>query len=356
MYIMKKRFTKVVCLIITIAMVMSIITACSGGEQSTAQTTETSQNGEAKTSEEFSVPNRVDLTIVGGSIGGAWAAIGEGVGEVVRRSFPGSNTAYEVGQEAANLALVSAGKVQLGIAHTGLIKMASEGQPPFDRKMDNLRAITVLYGEAAQHFLIKADTGITSFEDLKTKKYPLKLNLNTADSFMEIVGKKCLEAYGITYDDIKSWGGSVDFMSMSNSIDLMRDGKLEAYSNVIQIPSSHIVDASTTMKLNLLSMTDEAIEKVNAELGTYKTVIPKDKYNFLNEDVPTVAATVILFASTDLSDGEAYAIVKAIDENMEYFKGIHSSLADLTLEKMKEVSPVPLHPGAEKYYKEKGVL
>jgi len=327
-----------------------MITACSGGEKSSTQAGETQNSGE------FKVPDKIDVTIVGGSIGGAWAAIGEGVGEVIRRSYPGSNTAYEVGQEAANIALVSSGKVQLGIAHTGLIKMASEGQAPFNKKMDNLRAITVLYGEAAQHFLIKIDTGIASFEDIKNKQYPLKLNLNTADSFMEIVGKKCLEAYGITYNDIKSWGGSVDFMSMSNSIDLMRDGKLEAYSNVIQIPSSHIVDASTTMKLNLLSMTDEAIEKVNAELGTYKTVIPKDKYNFLNEDVPTVAATVILFASKDLSDGEAYAIVKAIDENMDYFKGIHSSLADLSLEKMKEVSPVPLHPGAEKYYKEKGVL
>ncbi|WP_372995012.1 TAXI family TRAP transporter solute-binding subunit [Lutispora sp.] len=347
---MKNRFTKVTSLIIAIIMVMSLITACSGGGQEKAPNEGSQQSGE------FKEPDKLNVTIVGGSIGGAWAAIGEGVGEVIRRSYAGSNTAYEVGQEAANLALVSAGKVQLGIAHTGLIKMASEGQAPFNRKMENLRALTVLYGEAAEHFLIKADTGITSFEDLKNKKYPLKVNFNTADSFMEIVGKKCLEANGITYEDLKSWGGAVDFMSMGNSIDLMRDGKLEAYSNVIQVPSSHIVDASTNLKLNLLPMTDEAIEKVNAELGTYKTTISKEKYSFLNEDVPTVAATVVLFASTDLTDGEAYAIVKAIDENMDYFKGIHASLGDLTLEKMTEVAPVPLHPGAEKYYKEKGVL
>ena len=73
----------------------------------------------------FSAPaqaaQKLDLAICGGSIGGAWAAIGEGVGEVVRRSYPGSNTAYEVGQEAANLALVSRGKIQLGIAQIGAV-------------------------------------------------------------------------------------------------------------------------------------------------------------------------------------------------------------------------------------------
>lgn len=345
---MKRKFTRLTSVILSIIMVMSLVTACSGGEKAPGE-----KSGEAA---EFKAPDKIDVTIVGGSIGGAWAAIGEGVGEVIRRSYSGSNTAYEVGQEAANIALVSAGKIQLGIAHTGLIKMASEGKAPFNKNMDNLRALTVLYGEAAQHFLIKADTGIKNFDDLRDKKYPLKLNLNTADSFMEIVGKEALKASGITYEDIKAWGGSVDFMSMGNSIDLMRDGKLQAYSNVIQVPSSHIVDASTNLKLDLLPLSDEAIEKVNAELGTYKTIIPKDKYSFLENDVPTVAATVVLFASTDLSDGEAYAIVKSLDENLSYFKGIHASLADLDLKKMTEVSPVPLHPGAEKYYKEKGVL
>ena len=97
---------------------------------------------------------KLDLAICGGSIGGAWAAIGEGVGEVVRRSYPGSNTAYEVGQEAANLALVSRGKIQLGIAHAQLIKMATDGKQPFKKKIDNLRALCVLYKGAVEHFII----------------------------------------------------------------------------------------------------------------------------------------------------------------------------------------------------------
>lgn len=334
------RFLVVAVLILSLV----IAAGCGGGKKEPAK-----DQKDQKVS-------KLNLTITGGSIGGAWAAIGEGVGEVIRRSYPGSNTAYEVGQEAANVSLVSRGKVQLGIAHSGLLKMAIDGKEPFKNKMDNLRALTVLYGEAAQHLIVRADSGITSYADIKSKKYPIKINENTKASFMEIVGRECLKANGISYADIAAWGGKVDFMSMSSSLDLMRDGKLDAYSNVIQVPASHVIDLATTTKLVLLPMSDEAIAKVNAELGTYKTVIPKAKYGFLKEDVPTVAATVVLFTSKELPDAEAYAIIKAIEDNMKYFQGIHGSLKGLDLKAMTKVSPVPLHPGAEKYYKEKGAL
>ena len=307
-------------------------------------------------SQEASAPvdgeEAMKLTIVGGSIGGAWASIGEGTGEVIRRSYPGSVVAYEVGQEAANVALVSTGKVDLGIAHTGLLKLAADGAAPFDQPLDNLRGIAVLYGEAAQQFLILKSLGFQTLEDIKEAQYGLKINFNTKDSFMELVGKACLEAAGITYDDLTSWGGAVDFISMTSSIDLMRDGKIEAYSNLIQVPSSNIVDAATSLDLTLLSLSDEVIDTVNQEFGTYRTTIPAGAYDFLEEDVDTVAATVVLFASADMPDEQAYKIVKAIDENLNYFQGIHSSLAGLDLESMEQMAPVEIHPGALQYYEE----
>lgn len=295
---------------------------------------------------------KVDLAICGGSIGGAWAAIGEGVGEVIRRSYPGSNTAYEVGQEAANLALVSKGKVQLGIAHAQLINMAAKGNPPFKNKIGNLRALCVLYKGAVEHFIIKSDTGINKFADIKGKKFPLKVYFNTKDSFMDIVGKEVIKAEGIEAAEIEKMGGQVKNSSMGAALDLMRDGKIDAYSNVIQVPSSHVTDAGTTLKLNLLPMTSAGQKKVNEALGTYSTTIPKSAYNFLKADVPTVGATVVLFASTDLSDDEAYAVLKSIKDNFDYFRNIHGSLKGLKLEELKDVEPVPMHPGAVKFFKE----
>ncbi len=296
---------------------------------------------------------KYDLSICGGSIGGAWAAIGEGIGETIRRSYPGSNTAYEVGQEAANIALVSRGKIKLGIGHAQLVGLAAKGTAPFEgRKVENLRGICVLYGEAVEQFFVKADAGINSFEDIKNKKFGLKMNLNTKDSFMEIVGKKTLEAYGITYEDLAKWGGKVDFMAMGPSLDLIRDGKIQAYTNVIQLPSSHVVDLATNNKLVMLPISKAAQAKLNKELGTYSSVIPKGTYNFVTKDTPTVAASVILFANDKLTDDEAYAVLKSINDNLSYFKGIHSSLKGITLKQMSKTDPVPLHPGAKKFFDE----
>ena len=296
---------------------------------------------------------KFDISICGGSIGGAWAAIGEGVGEVIRRSYPGSNTAYEVGQEAANVVLVSTGRVKLGVGHSQTLKLAMDGIEAFTgRKMENLRGICVLYGDAVEQFFVKSDTGITSFEDIKNKKYPLKVNFNTKDSFMELIGKKTLEAYGVTYENLIEWGGSVDFMAMNPSLDLMRDGRLEAYMNLIQIPSSQVVDLATNMKLTMLPVSKEVQDKINSEYGTYSSVIPKDAYSFLTEDVPTVAASLILFASDELPDEEAYAVVKSVYDNFDYFKSIHSSLQDLSFEDLSNTFPAPLHPGAKKFYDE----
>ena len=230
--------------------------------------------------------------------------------------------------------------------------MASEGKPPFKAKLDNLRALCILYHDVMNHFIIKTDTGVASFADLKAKKYPLKAYFNTADSFMDIVGHKVIEAEGITVADIEGWGGFVKNSSMGASLDLMRDGKIDAYSNVIQIPSSHVVDAGTTLSLTLLPMTPEAQEKVNAELGTYSAVIPQSAYNFLKSDVPTVAASVVLFCNADLPENEAYMILKSIYDNFDYFRSIHGSLKDMKVETMADVTPLELHPGAAKFFEE----
>lgn len=169
---------------------------------------------------------------------------------------------------------------------------------------------------------------------------------------MDLVGKSVIEAEGVKVEDLERWGGFAKNSSMGAALDLMRDGKIDAYSNVIQVPSSHVVDAGTTLKLNLLPISPEAAKKVNADLGTYSTVIPKGSYNFLKKDVPTVGATVVLFTNADLPDDDAYAILKSIKDNFAYFCNIHGSLKGLKLTDLKDTAPVQLHPGAVKFFNE----
>lgn len=340
-----KSLKKLTALVLAMLMLLSL-SACGGGSGGSSGGAASPDSGSG------SGTKPINATIVGGSIGGAWAAIGEGVAEIIRRSAPKSVVSYEVGSEAANMALVATGDVDMGIGHTGLMKLAMDGKAPFPRELGNLRALCVLYGEACQQFFIKSSTGIASFEDLTAKKYPLNVNFNTKDSFMELIASATLEYYGMDADTIKSWGGGVDYMSMGNSIDLMRDGKLDAYSNVIQVPSSNVVDAATTMDLKMLPLSDEACAYVNEKCGTYTTVMPGGSYTFMPDDVQTVAASVVLYCSEDMSDENAYAIVKAIYDNFDYFRSIHSSLADVTGGDLADTDPIPLHPGAQRFFDE----
>lgn len=349
----KKGLLFLLMILLTVCLVA--FAACDNGDTTEDESTPADEQTTDEQGGEAGALQPVDnitATIVGGSIGGAWATIGEGLAEIIRTEYAGSTVAYEVGSEAANIVLVAEGKVEMGIAHTGLLNLADSGDYPFTSQYGSLRALCVLYGEACEQFFLRADTDIASFEDIVDNQYPLKVNFNTKDSFMQLVGTSVLDFYGASIDNIASWGGTVDYMNMSNSIDLMRDGKLDAYSNLIQVPSSNIVDATTSMKLVMLSLSDECCDYLNSLYGTYTTTIPAGSYSFVNQDIQTVAAKVILFCSTDMPDDVAYSIVSAIYNNFEYFKSIHSSLANVTSEDLFNTDDVPLHDGAQAFYDE----
>jgi len=309
-------------------------------------------------SQKVDEPKKLNIAMAGIGVGGAWASIGEGVLECIRRSYPGSTASYEAGQEGPNVALVSSGKLQIGIANGQLVQMAYEGTGPFNkRKMENVRVLAMLYEDVYFQFLVNKKTGIKRIEDIKRLKYPLKINFNTKGSFMQIAGEQVLNAYGITESDIKSWGGRIGYMSTGDSIDQMRDSVIEAYITTTQVPLSNFVDAALTMDLALLPVNDEIIEKLKITLYTTKGVIPKKTYTFVDQEIPTLKSECILFVNSKISDAEAYAITKAISNNINYLKGIHPSLKSLTVKGLATIKgKVPFHPGAELFYKEKGVF
>lgn len=349
----KVKSGNLVCKMIALSLIVALLfTGCS----SPSDTTDTQQDNTNTTDQ--NTPRLYDISMAGIGVGGAWASIGEGVLESIRRSYPGSNATYEAGQEGPNVALVSQGQMQLGIANSQLIQMAYEGTGPFEGKpMKNLRILATLYDDVYMQFVIRKETGITSFEDIKRLQYPLKINFNTKGSFMHLEAEEVLKTYGITVEDIESWGGKVGYMSTGDSLDQMRDGIIDAYSTCTQVPLSNFVDAALTMDLNILPVSDDVINEVSKALYTRKGVIPSGTYTFNDQDIPTLQSECVLFVNGDLPEDELYDIAKALSDNLEYLKGIHSSLKDLTLKELATIEgTVPLAPGAEKFYKEKGAL
>ena len=306
-----------------------------------------------------SKPKPLKLTLGGGSIGGAWSAVGEAIGESIKREIPGSIFAYEPGVEAANLVQVNEKAMQLALSFDVFCWAAQRGEKEFwDRApLKNLRAIAGLYHDAAENIIINTATiNINSLAEIKEKKLPVRISVSQKGSFMEVLSKKTLEAYGITYKDIESYGGHLIYLPLNATFDMMADKRLDVMVSPTSPGASQIVQAALNTPLKLLSASDEVINKMTKEINTIEFVIPANSYSFQKNDIKTFAVGGVLVTNNSMSDDDAYAIAKAMYNQLKYLKTAHAFLSALDPKGMALTGGVPLHPGAEKFYKELGLI
>ena len=295
------------------------------------------------------------ITVVGGTLGGGWSAITEGVVNAIRREMPDVAITSEPGHDGANAVLVNSGRVQFGLIHSGVARLAISGQYPYQQKLENLRGVSFIYSDSAFHFLVNEKLGISSIDEIRKKKYPLHLSVIYRGSLMEIASKAVLEAYGMSCQDIESWGGKIFFLPLRTSLAMMQDGRIDAISVTVQFPQSSITEASLRQDLRILPLTEQAIEYANTKLGTYRSKIPAGTYSFVKTDIPTFSDTCVLIANAGVEEERVYEVIEAIFKNLDYLHKVHRALSTLTPSDMPRVN-VPLHPGAQRFYREKGVL
>lgn len=296
------------------------------------------------------------MTIAGASFGGAWSAISEAIANELRQGIPGSSFTHEPGQDGANAVLVNEGRVQMALVHSPLARAAIAGTAPFERSYPEVRAIALIYRDAAFHFVVSEESGIHDLKDIRERRFPLRVGLNTRGSLMELATRTALEAYDIKYDDVRGYGGNVFFYPLNETYGMMKDGRMDAAATTLQTPSYQTVEAGSTMGLRLLPLSEEAIRFCNERLGTERTVIPRGTYPFQNEDTPTFAGRVILITSSKVPDQEVYRITEVLYTRLERLRRAHRSLAHLTPALMPQVGGVPLHEGAARFYRAAGVL
>ena len=218
------------------------------------------------------------ITLSGGSVGGAWSAVGTAIGETIRRESPGVAFGYEPGREAANIQLVSQGKVELGIAHAQLAKRAQAGEEPFKAPVTNLRAIALIDPQAAVQILVREDSGIDSFEAVLAAKKPVRVVLNQRGTLMAVTGEEVFKAYGITAKDIEGWGGRIHHVDYNAGLEMMKNGQADIIINMLAFPSGQINSATREMKVKMLGISPAASAKLNALLGTAPIAVPAGTY------------------------------------------------------------------------------
>ncbi|MPQ95206.1 TAXI family TRAP transporter solute-binding subunit [Thioclava sp. JE_KL1] len=288
------------------------------------------------------------INILTGGTSGVYYPLGVALSEVYGENMKDVRVQVQSTKASVeNLNLLQQGRGELAFALGDSVKDAWEGNADagFKAKLGKLRAIAAIYPNYIQLAALK-DAGATTITDLKGKS----LSVGAAKSGTELNARKIFDAAGMSYDDL----GKVEYLPFSESVELMKNRQLDATFQSSGLGNAALKDLSTTQDVTFVQIPADIAEKLGAP---YKAgVIPAGTYPGQDADVPTVAITNILVTREGVSDEEAYQMTKQLFEHLDTLKAAHSAANGISLEAAVQGLPIPLHPGAEKYYKEQGVL
>ncbi|MNF85218.1 ABC transporter, phosphonate, periplasmic substrate-binding protein [compost metagenome] len=247
-----------------------------------------------------------------------------------------------------NLNLLQAGRGELALALGDSVADAKNGveDAGFKAPLTKLRAIAGAYPNYIQ-IVANKESGIKTLADLKGKT----ISVGAPKSGTELNARAIFKAAGLTYEDMSK----VQYLPFAESVELIKNRQLDATLQSSGLGMAAIRDLSSTMPLNYVSIPADVVSKIG-NAAYQPAQIPANTYDGQPEPVPTVAITNILVTREDIPDDVAYQMTKLMFENLTRLGNSHSAAKDIKLQNAAKNLPIPLHPGAERYYKEAGAL
>jgi len=301
--------------------------------------------------------NSLNLNLIGATIGGGgvWDLIATGVAETITQKLPGSTITSIPGEGVANVISVHNDEAELGLTHSSVAAAAYMGIDPFDEKINDVKAICALY-ESGLQFIADKDLPVNSIREMIDSKYKIKLAVGNPGSTGELATNRLLSEYGVSYKDIEAWGGKIYYKDMGEAADMLGDGLIDAFTLLTIAPAGPVQEVSNNNDLKMLPVEAEVVKALVDKYGYMDLSIANAAYDFIDEDITTFGSQVIIIANDRMTEEDVYKITKALVDNLDYLHQVHSNLKNLSVEKMAKGTGAPLHPGAEKYYKEAKVL
>ena len=294
----------------------------------------------------FSSAGAQDIKFMNGPMGGTWYPLCGAIAEKVK-ALSSRNISVVPGTGTLNVEIIDAGKAHLGFTNLVSTFDGMAGTAPFKQKTKNVRHIATLYYTYFQMVTNEA-FGINSLADMKGKG----LLPGTRGSTMEPLVAELLRLYGLTYKDMSR----VDFVSYNDGINMMRNNQLHLLTTISMVPTSVIVELASSFKIKMLSIPKDKSEKITKwNPGYSHGVIPANSYPNQKEPIDTVGNYLELICAADLSDEFVYIVTKVLAENLKDLVLSNAELRKTTPKDLALDVGVPIHPGALKYYKEKGL-
>jgi len=332
---LKKVLLVTVCLLLA---VMSVLAGCGAKPGNKAPDAAKPEVKETKS----------NLILATGGTGGSYYPYGGAMAQIFNTKIKNMNvTAQATGASAENLRLVGKGEAELAIVQNDTMDYAYNGTESFKEKIEGFRTVATLYPEVVQ-IIINPSSGINSVADMKGKR----ISVGAAGSGVESNAKQILEAVGLTFDDIKA-----SHLSFNESASAYKDKQIDGFFVTSGVPNPAVQDVNALQKIKVLAIDDATIEKLSKKYPFYTSFsIVKDTYKGMDADAKTVAVKATLICKKDMKDDVVYEITKALFENQAELGQAHAKGKELKLQDAVKGVSVPFHPGAEKYFKEKGVI
>ncbi len=292
-----------------------------------------------------------NISIATGGTGGVYYPMGGGIAAVLSKHVPGMQATAEVtGGSVDNLKLVGSGKPYIAFAMTDASQDALRGEDKFKGAKVPLKTLMILYPNR-MHVVTIEGRGIAKMTDLKGKR----VSTGSPGSATEVMAFRIIEAAGLDKDsDLKR-----ERLGVAESVNAIKDGKIDAFFWVGGLPTAAVTDLANTpgTKLKLVDHA-ETVAAMNKKYGNLyvQDAIGKDVYKGMDADNKQATVMNILVAHESMDEKTAYNIVKTIFEKRDDVIAVHKEAMNIKLENQKTAaSPAPFHPGALKYFAEKGV-
>lgn len=302
-------------------------------------------------------PAPVNLAFATLDTGSAWYVYGATMAELLRKTLPpGSN--IDVKPRAGgvgNPRLVAKNETPLGLSFTVTNRWAFEGKEAYTEKLDNIRA---LVGGLDTYYLVAMATkklGIASVREIRDKKLPVRVYTQPVGALGEFAGRQLLRAAGLGYNEIKALGGSTQHVGYNVIIDAFKDGRADILFAVVTPKHPSVSEIVSSVDVEFIGL-DADTAKALLPLGYVAATMPAETFKGQAKPVSTVGFPTVLITNRDLPEPIAYAVTKTVVESKDALVRGHAGLAEFEPRTAWQPDKVgiPLHPGAERAYREKG--
>lgn len=293
------------------------------------------------------------------SQGTAWYQYGATIAELLGRSMPGATIdVLPHSGGTGNVRLVARGEAQLGLGFGASNRWFIERKELYEKDRGTQRLRAIAGGLDIYYLAVIASKKlpIATLAEIKEKRIPIRLMTLSVGSLSEYGMRHLLAAHGMTYDDIRSWGGKLSFTTYKIIVDAMRDDQADMLIAVVNPGHPSITELATFGDVRFLPLQAKVLDEL-AVLGYEKGLMPANTYKGQDQALPYPATTTVIITRDDLPAELAYTTAKTLAENREALGNANAALRLFNPEvawRPEKVGGVPLHPGAERFYRERG--